>query len=361
MEAQARFGELVAREPAQVRHDAAALDEPGFWAVVRTFEGALTAVRFDRVDRVERRRSEPADLPALVPLAEAAADPSGSWQTSLDEAAYVAAVRQVRERIAAGTVYQVNVCRVLQRPLPAGVDLDRLAGLVAAGNPAPYAARLHVPAAGWDVVCASPELHLARDGDRLWSAPMKGTAPTAEQLLAKDVTENVMITDLVRNDLSPVAVPGTVAVEGLCTVEQHPGLVQLVSTVSCRLRPGTGWPAILASAAPAGSVSGAPKSTALQAIRDLEPQPRGPYCGSIGYVDNRDPRRPRARLAVGIRTFWAHGSGPGRALRFGAGAGITWDSDPLGEWRETQLKAHRLVALAQAALAPDDGRPGPAA
>jgi para-aminobenzoate synthetase component 1 len=102
--------------------------------------------------------------------------------------------------------------------------------------------------------------------------------------------------------------------------------------------------------APPGSVSGAPKHTALQAIADLEPVPRGPYCGAIGWVDGD---RQLARLAVGIRTFWADRRPDGqRVLRFGTGAGITWGSDPTGEWEETELKARRLVGLASGRLEP---------
>ena len=91
-------------------------------------------------------------------------------------------------------------------------------------------------------------------------------------------------------------------------------------------------------------MSGAPKHTALQAIADLEPVPRGPYCGAVGWVD---ADRGEAELAVGIRTFWAaRDAGGNRVLRFGTGAGITWASDAQGEWQETELKAARLVALA---------------
>ncbi len=155
----------------------------------------------------------------------------------------------------------------------------------------------------------------------------------------KDVAENIMIVDLVRNDLGRVARPGSVTVPALCAVEHHPGLVHLVSTVRARLRPGVGWPELLEAACPPGSVSGAPKSSALRIIRELEPGPRGPYCGGIGWVDADSGR---GWLSVGIRTFWF---GADR-LWFGTGAAVTWGSDPQGEWRETELKAHRLVGLA---------------
>jgi para-aminobenzoate synthetase component 1 len=109
------------------------------------------------------------------------------------------------------------------------------------------------------------------------------------------------------------------------------------------LRRDAGWPELFTAAFPPGSVSGAPKSTALQAIQDLEPVRRGPYCGAIGWVD---ADRQRGELAVGIRTFWAERGDSRRVLRFGTGAGITWGSDPEQEWQETELKAARLVGLA---------------
>ena len=122
-------------------------------------------------------------------------------------------------------------------------------------------------------------------------------------------------------------------------MERHPGLVHLVSTVQGRLREGATWSDVFAATLPAGSVSGAPKSSALKAIADLEPVPRGPYCGAIGFID---ADRGHARMAVGIRTFWWQDGN----LCFGTGAGITWGSDPEREWAETELKAARLVGLA---------------
>ena len=147
----------------------------------------------------------------------------------------------MRRRIAAGTVYQVNLCRVLSHRLDEAADLDGLACLLVEGNPAPYAARVHVPEAGLDVVSASPEAFLARDGARLESRPIKGTAPVLDAMLAKDYAENVMIVDLVRNDLQRVCRPGSVQVDHLCAPEQHPGLVHLVSTVAGELLPGSTW------------------------------------------------------------------------------------------------------------------------
>ena len=332
---EARFGALRARGVRAVTHDPADLTS-GFWVVVLTFEGHLTAVRMAEVgaDRTAPAATPDALWPAL----------GGGWRTSLDRTAYVAGVEEIRERIAAGTVYQVNLCRVLEHDLPEDASITALGARLAAGNPAPYAGTIDLPEAGLEVACASPEAYLVRRGDRITSRPIKGTARTAGGLLAKDYAENVMIVDLVRHDLGHVSRPGTVEVDHLCRLEEHPGLVHLVSDVSGRLRDGVRWPDVLAASFPPGSVSGAPKHTALLAIADLEPVPRGPYCGAVGWVD---ADRDEAELAVGIRTFWAaRGVDGRRVLRFGTGAGITWASDPAREWEETELKAARLVGLA---------------
>lgn len=329
------FGGRLATGLVDSSTDPSCLDGGGWWAVVADFEGGLRAWRFDRVQR--------APLPPARSRWHGPAPTS--WTTSVDRAAYLEAVRAIRRRIRDGEVYQANLCRVLSAPLHqklGDVDPLALAHRLAVGNPAPYAGVVQAPGA-W-VVSASPELFLSRDGVVLESSPIKGTGASEADLLPKDDAENVMIVDLVRNDLQRVCRPGSVEVTSLLRLERHPGLVHLVSTVRGRLRAGVGWVQVLAAAYPPGSVTGAPKSSALVAIRDLEPVPRGPYCGAVGWVD---ADAGRAVLGVGIRTFWAdQASGGGAVLRFGTGAGITWGSDPEGEWAETELKAARLVGLA---------------
>lgn len=307
----------------------------GFWAVVITFEGELTAVRMPSVHR----------RAAVTPAAPGWPGAGGEWTSSLDDTAYVHGVEEIRERIARGTVYQVNLCRVLASELDHDAPVRALGDVLAQGNPAPYAATIDIPEAGLEIACASPEAYLRRRGRTVTSSPIKGTARTAGAMLPKDYAENVMIVDLVRNDLQHVCRPGTVRVDHLCRVEEHPGLVHLVSDVSGALRDGATWRQLLDASFPPGSVSGAPKHTALQAIADLETVARGPYCGAVGWID---ADREEALLAVGIRTFWVETDEAGvRVLRFGTGAGITWASDAEGELAETELKASRLTALAR--------------
>ncbi|WP_435240903.1 chorismate-binding protein [Streptomyces cucumeris] len=337
----ARFGGLLATDLRDVTSDPAALDSRGFWAVVADFEGGTVCARFGDV------RSAP--VPAPVPGAWRGPAPQ-DWDSSLDRAAYTEGVRRIRRHIAAGEVYQVNLCRVLSAPLPDpnAADVDALTALLARGNPAPYAGTVRLPAHGVEVATASPELFLRRTGRTVESGPIKGTGRSAADLLEKDHAENVMIVDLVRNDLGRVCETGSVTVPALCAIEPHPGLVHLVSTVRGELAAGAGWPELLDASFPPGSVSGAPKSSALRVIERLETAPRGPYCGAVGWVD---ADRGTAELAVGIRTFWIDRAPPGPAgggavLRFGTGAGITWGSDPEDEWEETELKASRLLAVA---------------
>lgn len=328
------------------------LTAPGFWVVVGEFDGRVRAWRFAEVDR-DPGPGSPEPGPWAGPSPDA-------WTSSMTRHEYEGAVRQVRAEVRRGGVYQVNVCRVLAAPLApdaGGVpDARALAAVLEAGNPAPYAGGVSVPGGPgiepvW-VVSASPELFLRLDGDVVTSAPIKGTAATADGLLAKDRAENVMITDLVRNDLQRVCRPGTVEVTSLLAVEEHPGLVHLVSTVQGTLDAevaggGRLWSDLLGATYPPGSVSGAPKSAALRVIEELERAPRGPYCGAFGWVEVAADGSTRAELAVGIRTFWWEPEpGAGGMLRFGTGAGITWGSDPATEWAETELKARRLVGLA---------------
>jgi para-aminobenzoate synthetase component I len=253
------------------------------------------------------------------------------------------AVRGCVDAIAAGEVYQANICTRFDGELvgdPAEVFAEGVARL--------RPARAAYLAGDWGAVASfSPELFLARHGDVVSSAPIKGTLPrrgpaddgNARLLRAstKDVAENVMIVDLVRNDVGRVCATGSVTVPELLTVHPAPGVWHLVSTVRGRLRPGTTDADLLAAAFPPGSVTGAPKLRALELIAELESAPREVYCGSVGLAS------PAAgmELNVAIRTLETHA---GRVW-LGVGGGITADSDPAAEWQECLHKAAPLENL----------------
>jgi len=317
-----------------VTDDVSALDSAGTWAVVVPFDGRPVCAHFAQVDRIG----------AAARIAADRGWPGVSidrWSSSLDRDAFEKGVDVIREAIAAGDVYQVNLCRVLSAPVAGPSDIVPLFDALSAAHPAPHAALVSLPDHGVHVASASPERFLRRDGGRVESRPIKGTAADRRDLAgsAKDRAENVMIVDLVRNDLGRVCEWGSVTVDALCRIETHPGLVHLVSTVSGRLRPGVGWADVFEATFPPGSVTGAPKLAALDHIAQLEPVSRGVYCGAVGFVD---ADAGVGDLNVAIRTFWIDGD----RLRFGTGAGITWDSDPVAEWEETELKASRLLAVA---------------
>ncbi|GIU85340.1 MAG: anthranilate synthase [Acidimicrobiales bacterium] len=331
------FPGIVATDLLDTTDDPSALDSEGFWAVVKTFEGDALFARFAMVKTREA-------VPSADYVTSRVCHPLYEWRSSLSREGFEAGVRSIRDAIARGDVYQVNLTRVLSRIRdPSGVPpapslLWETALRIAREHPAPHAATVVVPSKGIRVLSASPESFLSREGRTVRSSPIKGTASSEEGLTDKDRAENVMIVDLVRNDLGRVCEWGSVRVESLCRVERHPGLVHLVSTVAGLLRRDVGWGDLLDATFPPGSVTGAPKIAALEMIRELEPTPRGVYCGSVGWVD---ADRRRAELNVAIRTFWFEEG----EVFFGTGGGITWYSDPASEWEETELKARRLLEL----------------
>ena len=337
-------GDRIGTGLLDVTSDVAALDSEGFWAVVLPYSGTPVCARFERVRPATPWPGPPWQGPAI-----------DRWTSSLDRDGFTAGVRAIREAIAAGDVYQVNLTRRLSAPMPRRIapgtthDIAALGAALAVGNPAPYSAVVRLPAHDVHVASASPERFLRRDGRDVWSSPIKGTARVASELLPKDHAENVMIVDLVRNDIGRVCEWGSVTVPALCAIEEHPGLVHLVSTVHGVLRDGAGWPELLDATFPPGSVTGAPKVAACGYIDRLEPVERGVYCGAVGWVD---ADRRVGELNVAIRTFWIEDG----SLHLGTGGGITWDSEPDGEWAETELKARRLLSVASGTLhrAPTD-------
>jgi para-aminobenzoate synthetase component 1 len=304
----------------EISEDPNSLDKDGFWVVVKDFEGKFVAARFENVIESDLPKVEWKIL-------------KGSWSSTQSKEIYESNVERVKDLIASGDVYQVNLCRVLSTECDQ--SLQGLAAELLKNNPAPFASYLKLP--GLEIASASPELFLKRNADQVQCSPIKGTSKSAD-FGDKDKAENVMIVDLIRNDFGQICESGSIEVPRLLGVEEHPGLFHLVSDVIGKLKKGITWKSIMNSLTPAGSISGAPKSSAIKSIAEIEKSPRGPYCGVIGWTQG-----DQALISVGIRLFWSIQDGK---INFGTGAGITWQSEPKSEWDETELKADRLISIA---------------
>jgi para-aminobenzoate synthetase component 1 len=296
------------------------LDDGDFWAVSTTFEGAFTAAKFATVVDAEFPNA------TWSPI-------QSQWHSVPNEHEYIGYVERIRELIAQGWVYQVNACRRITTE-DTNANLRGLFRGILDNNPAPWASYIEIP--NLNIASASPELFLQRSGSRVKTSPIKGTQLLgSSEFGVKDQSENIMIVDLMRNDLGMICQSGTVEVSRLLYSQDHPGLQHLVSDVEGDLLPGISWSSILESISPPGSVSGAPKSSAVSVIAEHE-KPRGPYCGILGWVQG-----DQAQLSVAIRIFWKD-----EQVHFGTGAGITFSSQSQAEWDETELKASRLIKIA---------------
>ncbi len=255
----------------------------------------------------------------------------GRWERTWTDEEYAAAVEEVRAAIERGDVYQVN----LVQHLSASCDGEprALAAVLAGFRPvAP-----HLAGEGWAIVSASPELFLARRGNRIWTMPIKGTRPLGEHVEgAKDQAEHMMIVDLERNDLSRVCEPGSVRWPELMVERELAGVTHLVSRVEGTLREDVSLAELLLATFPGGSVTGAPKLAALDQIARLEPVGRGASMGALGTVRGNGD----LELALTIRTFAIV---DGR-IHLWVGGGIVWDSDPHDEIEESWTKARPLLA-----------------
>ena len=319
------MGGKLATDLIQITNDPSDIDD-GFWAITTSFDGAFIGAKFGRVIEAPWEIS-------YQPLI------NRNWISSHNQQKYCTLVENFREEIAAGNVYQVNACRVLRLD-----SEESLVGLVAGflkNNPAKYLGYLKIP--GLEIASASPETFLERRGNVIKSSPIKGTrAPgLSEEFPEKDKSENIMIVDLMRNDLGKICIEDSIHVPNLLITNELPGLAHLVSDVVGQLKEGVTWREIFDATLPPGSVSGAPKSSAIKLIKKYEQIDRGPYCGAFGWINGSV-----ADLAVAIRTFWSDG----KKIKFGTGAGITWGSDARSEWEETELKAARLMAIASGDL-----------
>jgi para-aminobenzoate synthetase/4-amino-4-deoxychorismate lyase len=267
----------------------------------------------------------------------------GEWQAALDWPTYNAAISSVKSYIARGHTYQVNYTM----PLSASFSGDpwALYRHLTQSQQAQFMAYLDL---GRFVICSSsPELFFIRDGDHLVSKPMKGTARRGRTLdedltqvrwlqnSEKNRAENVMIVDMIRNDFGRIAEIGSVDVPELFTIERYPTLLQMTSTVSARSK--ATLPQIMRAMFPCASITGAPKVRTMEIIKELEPQARGIYTGSIGYIAPGN----QASFNVAIRTVVIDRLN--NKATYGVGGGIVWDSEADQEYQEAFLKAQVLV------------------
>lgn len=266
------------------------------------------------------------------------------WRPRIDEANHAESVRRIKHAIARGDTYQVNLTFPLEAPFT-GDPMRLFLRLVRAQRP-PYAT--YIDTGRFAICSASPELFFTRRGRHLLARPMKGTARRgrflAEDLAAirdlrssaKERAENVMIVDMMRNDLGRLAIPGSVTVPHLFTVETYATVHQLTSTVEAESE--ASLPEVLGTLFPCASITGAPKVSTMNIIRRLEPYARGVYTGGIGVLEPGGD----ARFSVAIRTVTVDREA--RIARYGTGGGIVWDSEPAREYEECRTKALILTA-----------------
>jgi para-aminobenzoate synthetase/4-amino-4-deoxychorismate lyase len=264
--------------------------------------------------------------------------PAVEWQAGLPRAAFDRNMRAIHDAIRSGELYQLNYTA----PLRAEFGGDACAWFMALRQAQPNGYAAFIDTGEEQVLSVSPELFFDWQGDRILARPMKGTAPRGataaeDEALAqrlrtvpKERAENVMIVDLIRNDLSRIAQPFSVRVPRLFHTEALPTVWQMTSDVEAMVRDGVSLADVFAALFPCGSITGAPKVSAMRMIRALEPESRGVYCGAVGVV------RPggHATFNVPIRTVSLRGS----EARCGIGSGITADAHADAEWDEWRHK-----------------------
>ena len=274
-----------------------------------------------------------------IPLTYDEVDLPSNWQEVTSAADYEKAIAQIHHHLRQGDTYQVNYTVQLKQDLSANpfAIYNRMVVEQEAGYNA------YVEHDEMAVISMSPELFFEQNGRELTTRPMKGTTQrglTDQEDLAqaswleqdpKNRSENMMIVDLLRNDMNRISEVGSEHVERLCQVEQYSTVWQMTSTIKSQLREDVDLVEIFRSLFPCGSITGAPKIATMEIIKDLEPQPRGVYCGTIGLL------LPNGRriFNVAIRTIQLH---KGQAI-YGVGGGITWDSTCGSEYREVHQKA----------------------
>ena len=359
-------GVLEARRPDEVVGVLAAAEQAaarGLW--VAGFVAYEAAPGLDPALRV--RRPDPGDPFAAAPLAwfamfegreetvlpEPPPDQGDAstvaWAPSMTRSAYDAAIGRIHQHIAAGETYQVNFTLRLRAEVdgdPRGLYRD-----LCFAQRGAYAGYLDT--GRFRVLSASPELFFRIDGNRIETKPMKGTAPRGRWLAedeeiraalqgsVKERAENAMIVDLLRNDLGRLARAGSVTWTDVFAAERYETVWQLTSTVAADLRGDASLVDVFRALFPCGSVTGAPKVSTMGIVAALEHDPRGAYCGTVGYLAPAGAPGPRARFNVAIRTV-VHDAETAAAV-YGVGGGITWDSQASAEYDETVAKARVLT------------------
>ncbi len=279
---------------------------------------------------------------------------TADFDSNFTRSEYMDAVERIRERIRAGDTYQTNLTQQLRCLLPANVTPQKIFDRLRRDHPAPFAAFLIRDSSV--VVSASPERFFRIDRDDLIeAAPIKGTRPRGRtprederfrselEASEKDRAENTMIVDLLRNDLGRVCEFGSVVVDRLCEIEEHPSLFHLVSTILGKVRSGTKFSELLAAVFPCGSITGAPKIRTMQIIDQIETADRGLSMGAIGCFVPRtwpDAGDVHVDVSVAIRTMVIRNN----QVVFNVGGGVVIDSDPAREYDESLLKAKALLS-----------------
>lgn len=296
----------------------------------------IVSTRSDEADGLERKL-------AAKPAPAGAHGVSG-FTSNFTRPAYEAAIARTVDYILAGDIFQANITQCFEVPVPDGFDAFALYAKLRDTNPATFAAFLDFD--DIQIASSSPERLLSFDGRTIEARPIKGTrrrdpdpardAALIAELSAsrKDRAENVMIVDLLRNDISRVAKPGTVRVPVLCGLESYANVHHLTSVVTGELRDDASVGDLIAATFPGGSITGAPKIRAMEVIAEIEGCPRGVYCGSIGYLGFNG----HCDLNIAIRTAQFAAS----TARIQGGGGITARSKPADEYEESLTKLARL-------------------
>lgn len=332
-------------------------DKKEAWILSSGYPAQATEERQRRaVERAQwlQKSLEQTTDPTSIEMSTIRSKTANPWKADATKVEVESRIAKVRDYIYAGDIFQANITQRFSAALPEDTSAWNLFQSLQKASPAPFSSYLNA-GQGFHLASASPErfLRVDRKGG-VETRPIKGSRPrgatpaedqafaSALTTSAKDVAENLMIVDLMRNDLSRVCENGSVQVPVHCGLETFASIHHLVSVITGQLRPGATAVDLLRACFPGGSVTGAPKVRAMEVIHELEPVARGPYCGSviwIGFDGAMDSSIIIRSLVVSGDTVWAQ-----------AGGGIVSDSDPAQEYEESMVKVRPLLAV----LAPDE-------